>query len=439
MRFLSVAVTLVLICAGIWAHSLITQRDNTDNDKTTFFKDDNYDVLFFGTSHVKRAISPFQLYKNFGITSYNFATNDQEHSLSYYALVYAVSLHEPKIIFLDVFRCRSNRPNDVTHGHYLFDNFNISTYKISAIVNLYDNITARKELIFPYFSYHNRWSSDSVQKNLNFLNLWNKDFLAYKNELKGYEPIFELVNENFSDWINMKRLSSDEYLDDENSYNIQYIKKAISFCNDKGIQIVLMYIPPTSGIWEQREANSIRKIAYTMNVPYYNMLANENQIIDCYTDFQNIRNINNVNSVEDFTPNNHLNFSGARKVTDYIGNILRTDFNAIDHRGDPEYAHWEDDYNNYRAYIFKRMRELSEFDVLLMACNFEDISVKLYAAENVSFDNVEQKLISQLGQHIAIVPQTKEELKSDVRLVITDDRTGCQIIEKSFIKKTGFH
>lgn len=201
-----------------------------------------------------------------------------------------------------------------------------------------------------------------------------------------------------------------------------------------------MYLPPACGVLQQKESNSVQKLSEELNVPYYNMLYKAEDIIDvdidlydCYIGKEDIERDSLTNG------NIHLNFSGARKVTDYIGNILRNDFNMPDHRGEAEYAKWDEDYKEYRNYIFGKMRGINDFDTLLMSCNFADISVKLFTAENVSFDNVEEKLIAQLKDNIEIIPISGEEADYALRIVITDDVTGEMITEKSFNIISGFH
>ncbi|MCQ2595412.1 MAG: hypothetical protein MJ196_09115, partial [Treponemataceae bacterium] len=110
-----------------------------------------------------------------------------------------------------------------------------------------------------------------------------------------------------------------------------------------------------------------------------------------------------------------------------------------DHRGEAAYAKWDEDYKEYRSYIFGKMRSIKDLDTLLMSCNFADISVKLFTAENVSFDNVEQKLIAQLKDNIEIIPVSGEEADYDVRIAVTDDITGEMITEKSFNIASAFH
>jgi hypothetical protein len=199
----------------------------------------------------------------------------------------------------------------------------------------------------------------------------------------------------------------------------------------------LVYIPPYSTLALIKEANLVAKIADELNIPFYS-LGYEN-IIDLDTDLYDCSVKSETDSLSSYYDNSHLNPSGAQKVTDYIGNILRNDFNVPDHRGETEYAKWDDYYKEYRNYIFGQMCCMSEFDILLMACNFADISVKLYTTENVSFGNVEQKLIAQLKDNIEIIPIVRKETDYDVRIVVIDDETGETVTEKAFYMGSAFH
>ena len=50
----------------------------------------------------------------------------------------------------------------------------------------------------------------------------------------------------------------------------------------------------------------------------------------------------------------------------------------------------------------------------------EGLSVQLDVAEGVAFDDVEQRLIVQLGKRISIVPSTRKELDCDVHITVTE-------------------
>ena len=47
-------------------------------------------------------------------------------------------------------------------------------------------------------------------------------------------------------------------------------------------------------------------------------------------------------------PDSHLNPSGARKITDYMGRLLSQQYKIPDQRNNPEYQSWYEDAEQYR-------------------------------------------------------------------------------------------
>ena len=45
----------------------------------------------------------------------------------------------------------------------------------------------------------------------------------------------------------------------------------------------------------------------------------------------------------------HMNYTGAKKVTDYLGAYIAENYNLADLRGDKSYSYWDDSYNNFVA------------------------------------------------------------------------------------------
>lgn len=436
-RLAAVCATLGLIAGGIYVHSRMVRRDDVTHDKSSFFNDRDYDVLFFGTSHMRAGIIPFQLWKDYGITSYNLAVNSMQIDTAYYAIKEACSYHKPKIAVLDVYSCRLNYPDvdeetAVSRFQLLSDNFIISKNKVCAVKSFFSNRDVQKQLLFPYTLYHNRWNETSFR----FSHAWNELGFHEINAGCGFGPYLRLAR-NISEYELMRRICEDEYLNNEDSDGILYVKKFISFCKENGILPVLVYLPVASGVLQQKEGNTMQRIATELNVPYYNMLPYESNLIDYHVDLRDC-NVGKEDSDKDTMTNGniHLNLSGAIKVTDYIGKILRNDFNLANHRGESGYEAWNDDYKTFRKYILVEISKQSELDVLLMSCMFEGLSVQLDVAEGIAFDDVEQRLIAQLGKRISVVPSTRKELECDVHITITDDETHDTVTEKSF--NTGY-
>ncbi len=425
LRIIAVLVTLALIAGGIWVLSRMVRRDETFIHNEAFFSEKNdFDVIFLGSSHMLNAVFPMQLYKDYGIVSYNLAYHGAGGKASIKELILANKYHDFKIAVLDMFSASVKR-YQLPYIHDMYDYFPFSKTKLEVLDFL--NEKEKMEMIFPFSLYHNRLLSE---ENI-FLSFYDFNVKGYEKGAE-YRPAVER-NQYLRNPNDFRNTDYDESLYDEYK---SVILEFVNYCNSNSILPVLVYIPPYSSIPIIKEANLVSKIADDLNVLFYG-LGYEN-VIDTDTDLFNcfLKEKTDYLSVYD---NSHLNPSGARKVTDYIGNILRNDFNVPDHRGEAAYAKWDEDYKEYRNYIFGKMRGLNDFDTLLMSCNFADISVKLFTAENVTFDSVEQKLIAQLKDNIEIIPVSGEETDYTLRIAVTDDVTGEMITEKSFNIGSAFH
>ncbi len=73
--------TVGLICILLNFLNCLLMRDNSRYSYSEFLASDTeYDVLFFGSSHVYSAISPMQLWKDYGITSYNLGCGGGQYT-----------------------------------------------------------------------------------------------------------------------------------------------------------------------------------------------------------------------------------------------------------------------------------------------------------------------------------------------------------------------
>jgi hypothetical protein len=65
--------------------------------------DDPYDVVLMGSSHINGGIDPNVLWKQYGITSFNYATGGQPLDVTYYLLREVLKKHTPAIVVVDLF------------------------------------------------------------------------------------------------------------------------------------------------------------------------------------------------------------------------------------------------------------------------------------------------------------------------------------------------
>ena len=105
--------------------------------------------------------------------------------------------------------------------------------------------------------------------------------------------------------------------------------------NIKGnVKLVLIGCPSQLS-WKYQKHNSATKIAKKYNIEFINL---------------NIENIG-INWIEDTKDRGaHLNNSGSKKVSLFIGNYLKNTNLVIDHRGDPYYKEWHTAYKLYEEH-----------------------------------------------------------------------------------------
>ena len=177
---------------------------------------------------------------------------------------------------------------------------------------------------------------------------------------------------------------TDKILEEE-TVAINYIRKFVSFCRENNIVPILIAIPYSANELQQRGINSVTFLAQELGVPYYNMLR-----------------MNIVDYDTDFFDEQHLNPSGAYKVTDFLGHMLnRYGGGNFDHRSDFSYKSWHNDYAEYKK-LKLVVTENFKNSLMLLNCNKDTYSLRLFLPEGTELDRVEQKLAAQLGENIAV-------------------------------------
>ena len=67
-----------------------------------------------------------------------------------------------------------------------------------------------------------------------------------------------------------------------------------------------------------------------------------------YIDFNMLTAQLKIDLAKSFRDNGtHMNYLGAKKVTDYLGAYIAENYNLADLRGDKSYSYWNDSYNNF--------------------------------------------------------------------------------------------
>lgn len=272
-------------------------------------EEDTVDVLFLGSSHAATSFIPQELYDNYGIASYNLGCEMQNMVTSYFWLKEALRYQQPKVVFLDcflLFEYDKSEPLNSAESctRKALDYMRWSPVKFEAVKTICE-LDARQSLFsyyFPNIRYHTRWTR-----------LSENDFMfsdmGRHYELKGYTPLSAYVEtDNYSPF--KIGISEDEA--DIVPLMGDYLDRIAALCEQNGITLILTKTVTT--MEDETKYNVIQKYADERNL--------------LFLDF----NVNNLYEEIDYcflTDNNdvsHANLWGAKKVTNYIGELLVNQF-----------------------------------------------------------------------------------------------------------------
>lgn len=287
-------------------------RKGADYNYQTFqMMEENPDILIVGTSLTEYAISPNELYKDYGFTSYNLSAHSQMLDTMYYVLDTALKYKEPKLIIVS-----TDYINELTSKSTLNDEI-ISIRDLNAglgnqLKYLYSHFgTKTMEYIkfyLPVFQFH----SQLLDGTLNIDKMKRNNYLK-KLYQKGY---------SYLDGIKEIEIAKNEEELELNPEAVARTKEMIQKCNERGIQIVFVTLPNIE--------------------PYYYDESIKVNFSDCgYLNFYDLAEEIGLDGKTDFLDNHHMTYSGASKVTKYIGQYLEDNYDLTDHRDLNENNLWD--------------------------------------------------------------------------------------------------
>ena len=194
-RHILLKIEIFVIIFAMILGSVTFVMKNKKNTKliTSFYSEskNSLDVVFLGTSHMLNAVSPMQLYDEYGICSYNYSSDSTPLLLSYYALKNIAKNQTFKIACIDLLGIQYTTENDYRTWNDLYPWFHLFVDGIPIILdkviltNQYlnerkDNFSIYFEANMPIYRFHSRWTY-----------LKDKDFFQFDDFQKGYSPNFK--------------------------------------------------------------------------------------------------------------------------------------------------------------------------------------------------------------------------------------------------------
>lgn len=389
-----ILLTLALTIGLISYAANVCERKTTKFRFHDFFENkEEYDVVFYGSSHMINGVFPNNLYRDYGISAYNFGAHADYLPSTYWVMRNSFDYVNPKLVVIDCYTISEQfKVCSYEFWHDWIDGFKLSRTKIEAVRDLSNDPLKDKyiaegtldasakgttaEMVWDFCKYHSRWTE-----------LDDEDFVTSVSTEKGAEARVNIFPMEDTEKIS----KGDIYTN--NTAGTEYLNKMIAYCKERNIEVLLVYIPFAARSDRQQQANRAGEIAGENGVNYINFL--EEDLVDYSLDFYD---------------DTHLNTVGAAKVTDYIGKYIKENYDIPDRSSDPSYAVAYDEYEKYRAFKMDAFEREESIHGSLLYTEDSDFDA-IIEIMNASFweDEINRKFLERMG------------IPSD----FSEDGTGC--------------
>ena len=407
-KVMAILLLAAIIICSVSSISYVLENKESRSRYSSFFKEENdIDVLFIGSSHVRHGFFPMELWNDYGITAFNLAANGSTIPVSYWVLVNALDYKTPKVVVMDVYDLEPRViTSDSGQVHEQMDAFPLTKNKVLMINDLFDKKNLTEEtinsdaydlydkkytLIWPFSEYHTRWNDigeyDFISKD---------ELLKQSATWKGSSPLFGLATRQ------ERKYDSDtsKYVFDDLSE--KYLMKMIDLCNQKDISLVLINTGYDCNDTSKLFVDSVPELAQKKGLPYLDFT--QMDIIDFSCDLFSTGE------------NTHVNFSGAEKFTSYIGEYLNANYNLEDHRKDINFKKWDNDYGMFKESKIKYLKESTSLKEYLMYMADDDYQA-IFEIVNPSILNDEKtkNQLANLGVKISEMGDLTNMIVIDIK------------------------
>lgn len=323
-RAIAIISFILIFAAGFSCADRILSRKSTEGwwnvtEKLDGFynsPENEYDVMFFGSSNTYCSFNPLVLWEKTGVKSYVFATQQQPVWATYHYMVDAFKTQKPKLAVMDVLMFSKNEEYYDDGVNYTFcDNMPLSLNKLE-LVRASVPKGERFSLLCRFMKYHSRWNE-----------LTKADFEYRKSDMYDYSKGYYVLTDEFSDAV-YTDTSAETGIAELMTKNAEYLNKIIELCNANGVELMLVKTPSNSTAEEKRYYNAVEELAENAGIAFadYNL---------CYDEI-------GLDLAHDFFDATHLNVRGAEKFTEYFAE--NTEYFSGKTRTDDD---WQEDWKKY--------------------------------------------------------------------------------------------
>ena len=302
LLFLTILAGFLTILSGKMAEAVVRSEDLVPERNKSIVKiqqeaENTIDVMIVGDSLSYYTFSPMQMWNLNGISSFVGGQAEQTIQETYYMLKTAFQNQKPQVVVLEtnvIFRCQEG------------------------VKGIAKSLSTIGQYYCPLLAYHDIWKAW----------LFGKEYPL--EDYKGFQ-----IRSGVQPYENGAYMHETEDKEEISGIVRFYLGKILKLCQKNGAQVLFVSTPSPAN-YNYAKHNTLTEYAKQAGVSYLDLnLQLETLGIDWEKDT--------------LDKGDHLNLSGARKVTAYMSWYLQDTYSLPDHRGETAYASWEEEAETYEG------------------------------------------------------------------------------------------
>ena len=270
----------------------------------------NHDIIFIGDCEVYENFSPKVLWEDYGINSYIRGSAQQLIWQSYYLLEDTLRYEKPKVVIFNVLAMKYDEPQKEAYNRMTLEGMKWSASKVKSIQASMTSSEHMLDYVFPILRYHSRWN-ELGEEDVRYM---------FRTKQVSHNGYYMRIDVKAAENVPEGNILAN-YRFGENAYF--YLDKMTQLCRDNNIQLVLVKAPSLYPYWYKEWEEQIEEYTKENDLLYINFLELTDEI---GLDF----------SQDTYDGGLHLNLSGAEKITEYLGEILKEECSLTDRRNEEE-------------------------------------------------------------------------------------------------------
>ena len=267
LAFLALLTLILIPLSRLLARKSLAQPWNTTTKISGFYNEeqDQFEVMFFGSSHAYAAFSPLELWEETGVKSYVLATQQQPLWATYTYIKEALKTQSPSLVVVECrmafgdqeYYIEGNDGKDIGVTYSYMDDIPLSWNKVELAMQSAPDLENRLGMLFNFMMYHDRWSKLSRQ-DFTFRRAQARD------PYKGY--VMLPPKEEPQPRPDIETVAGRTPLLEKNRL---WLEEIVRLCREEGVALWLVKTPSNLELEEKALLNSVEDAAARLGVPFH--------------------------------------------------------------------------------------------------------------------------------------------------------------------------